>query len=81
MLLGLRNLQRGRNVEIKPYGVIGGQNTAEEGSDFLRDAGVDMKIGLTSSLTLDLTYNTDFAHRTATPGRYRRCTAAQYAAR
>ncbi len=60
-LLGLRNLQRGRNVEIKPYGVIGGQNTAEEGSDFLRDAGVDMKIGLTSSLTLDLTYNTDFA--------------------
>ena len=60
-LLGLRNVERGRNVEIKPFGVIGGQRTAEAGSDFLRDVGVDMKIGLASNLTLDLTYNTDFA--------------------
>ncbi len=60
-LEGLQNLQRGRNFEVKPYGVIGGQTIEPEGSDFLRDAGVDMKIGLTSGLTLDLTYNTDFA--------------------
>ena len=61
-LTGLRNLNRGNNVEIKPFVIGGGQsfNGGEE-SDALSDIGVDIKYGLTSSLTLDLTVNTDFA--------------------
>ena len=61
-LSGLRNLRRGRYVEIKPFAIAGGQRL-ETGSetDFVRDAGVDLKYAVTSNVTLDLTYNTDFA--------------------
>lgn len=33
----------------------------EEGVRYPADAGLDVKVGLTSSVTMDLTYNTDFA--------------------
>ena len=64
-LKGLKDIERGHNVEIKPYIISGVQEfrtgpTATE-SDFTRDAGVDIKYGITSNLTLDLTINTDFA--------------------
>ena len=64
-LKGLRQIKPGHNIEIKPYVIAGAQEfrtdpTSTE-TDVLRDAGVDIKYGITSNLTLDLTVNTDFA--------------------
>ncbi len=64
-LVGLETPPLGKNLEVKPY-AIGGvttDNTARpainnKGS---RDAGFDVKYGLTRGLTADLTVNTDFA--------------------
>ena len=67
VLTGLRGIARGRNIEIKPYGITGGQQsrpdlaTTTPTPDVSADAGVDVKYGITSNLTLDLTVNTDFA--------------------
>jgi hypothetical protein len=63
-LTGLTGIRQGTNLQIKPYGLAStrrdftvqptlGQQAA--------DTGIDVKYGLTPSLTLDLTYNTDFA--------------------
>ncbi len=66
-LTGLKNIRRGKNIEIKPYIITGAQKSraslSEEitTSDFTKDLGVDVKYGITSNLTLDLTVNTDFA--------------------
>ena len=64
-LVGLDLPRAGKNVEIKPYGI------ARVSTDRLSlppvsgdgdgNAGVDVKVGITSSLTADITYNTDFA--------------------
>ena len=64
-LVGLQVPGTGRNLEIKPYGV-GGVSTDLEAepprrNDGNGDFGVDVKFGVTQSLTADLTYNTDFA--------------------
>ena len=53
------------NAEVKPYG-IGRMTTdrtvtPEVGKDFNQDLGFDVKYGITSNLTADFTYNTDFA--------------------
>ena len=50
-----------RNLKITPYGLaktIGGNNIP---SDSTKEFGMDVKYSVTPSLTLDLTYNTDFA--------------------
>ncbi len=66
-LTGLKDIRRGKNIEIKPYVIAGVQeirpDLALEATDvdFTRDLGVDVKYGITSNLTLDLTANTDFA--------------------
>ncbi|MEQ9103834.1 MAG: DUF5916 domain-containing protein [Rhodothermales bacterium] len=66
-LTGLKNIRRGKNIEIKPYVITGAQNVRPDlafkdtESDLTRDMGVDMKYGITSNITLDLTVNTDFA--------------------
>ena len=64
-LVGLQNVTPGRNLEVKPYGMVGGQkvNLGIQGTenDTDGDFGLDVKYGITSNLTLDLTYNTDFA--------------------
>ena len=66
-LTGLRGIRRGRNIEIKPYAITGVQESrpdlasAETDLTIQPDLGVDVKVGLTSSLTLDATVNTDFA--------------------
>ncbi len=64
-IVGLENLRPGRNLEIKPYALAGAQkvNLGVEGAenDTDGDFGLDVKYGITSNLTLDLTYNTDFA--------------------
>ena len=51
-----------KNLKIMPY-VLGDaiSNEFEDGDVVLGDAGVDLKYSLTPSLTLDATYNTDFA--------------------
>ncbi len=59
-LTGLRDLRRGRHVEVKPYG-IAGATTLPDGTTRQADWGVDVKAGVTSNVTVDLTYNTDFA--------------------
>lgn len=63
-LAGLQGLRQGRNLQLKPS-VVGGHSSGAQvpatalGSSF--DAGLDLKAGLTPSLTLDATLNTDFS--------------------
>ena len=51
------------NISIIPYAKVGGAKNYEEGTPgkFIRGLGTDAKIGLTSSLNLDLTVNPDFS--------------------
>ncbi len=64
-LLDLQNLKPGFNLQIKPYtlGKVTRDRLLEANPlrDEKFDAGVDLKYGVTSNLTLDLTANTDFA--------------------
>ncbi len=63
-LTGLHTLNRGRDLKITPFVAGGGRMLSDAGvrdEDFQRDAGIDMKYGITAGLTLDLTVNTDFA--------------------
>jgi hypothetical protein len=61
---GMSGLTRGLDLRIKPF-FIGGGRTDRLGPQTrnvgLRDVGVDVKKGLGSGLSLDLTVNTDFA--------------------
>ena len=53
-----------RNIQIKPYALGGSQwkyTVPPTPRDDEFDGGVDAKIGITSNLALDLTYNTDFS--------------------
>ena len=52
-----------RTFKVMPYG-LGSKNNVVSETDYsstASDFGLDAKFGVTSSLTLDLTYNTDFA--------------------
>lgn len=65
-LTGLKDVKRGKNIEIKPYIIGGGQQfrttlDGEVDKDTNGDIGVDIKYGVTSNLTVDLSVNTDFA--------------------
>jgi hypothetical protein len=63
-LTGLAGLRQGRNLQIKPYAVTSrseGAQVPEAARGAHADAGLDLKYGLTPSLTLDATYNTDFS--------------------
>jgi uncharacterized protein DUF5916/cellulose/xylan binding protein with CBM9 domain len=62
-LRGIENVEPGRNLQIKPYGLLGVKHLASrgEGTKPDRDAGFDVKYGVTSGLTLDVTVNTNFA--------------------
>jgi hypothetical protein len=56
-------LETPRNFKVTPY-VLGASErdyTLDEPNDTRGDVGVDAKFGVTPSLNLDLTYNTDFA--------------------
>ncbi|MSR23231.1 MAG: hypothetical protein EXR92_06800 [Gemmatimonadetes bacterium] len=67
-LTGLDSLDRGRDLRLKPYVAAGGRSTLSEGvSDRSgqRDVGLDVKYGVTASLNLDMTINTDFAQAEA----------------
>ena len=60
-LTGFENLEKGRQIQVKPFGIAGATNTSADGTDTEVDAGLDVKASITSNFTLDLTYNTDFA--------------------
>ena len=61
-LVGLPSLSPGRNLRIKPY-VLGSsiRDVGDDSFDADGDVGVDVKYGVTPSLTLDVTVNPDFA--------------------
>ena len=59
---GLSGLRRGRYAEVKPFATAGTQRLAGDASfQGQTDVGLDVKYSLTSNLTFDLTWNTDFA--------------------
>ncbi|WP_309671864.1 DUF5916 domain-containing protein [Gemmatimonas sp.] len=61
---GITGLKQGRNLQIKPYALAGNSVGAQVPSGALgskADVGGDLKYGVTPSLTLDLTLNTDFS--------------------
>ena len=64
-LVGLQAPPAARNIEIKPYTVasVATDRTVTPGrtNDLGGDVGLDAKVGLTQSLTANLTVNTDFA--------------------
>jgi hypothetical protein len=71
-LRGIENIKPGRNFGIKPFVTAGVTDVRATGQSSMQrvrslgrikdyDGGVDAKYGVTESLTLDLTYHTDFA--------------------
>ncbi|MGD8281247.1 MAG: DUF5916 domain-containing protein [Gemmatimonadota bacterium] len=64
-LVGIEAPPPSRNFEVKPYAISGFRTdltaTPEVSNDGYADAGLDLKYGVTENLTVDLTYNTDFA--------------------
>ena len=61
-LTGLQDLRRGRYMELKPFAIAGAQKLGgTPGTDFIDEVGLDFKYAITSNLTMDLTWNTDFA--------------------
>ncbi len=58
---GLGAIRQGRNLYIKPYLATPLTRREDDDIDFLPEVGFDVKYGVTSGLTLDLTVNTDFA--------------------
>ena len=61
-MTGLRDLKPGQRFQIMPY-LIGGGEKTESGEPFrgTGDVGIDLKARVTSNLTADVTWNTDFA--------------------
>jgi hypothetical protein len=63
-LTGLSGLPRPRNLAIKPFALadhLSGDLVAAGSSGSGYDGGLDLKYGVTSRLTLDLTWRTDFS--------------------
>ena len=67
-LRGLEDVRQGRNLKVKPFASTGFTQSRNSDpvigdmvTDYDFDGGVDIKYGLTPSLTLDATYRTDFA--------------------
>jgi len=66
-LEGINGIKPGRHIEVLPYAVGNAQYSPEQdgnpfakGQKYLGNAGFDMKVGLKSNVTLDLTFNPDF---------------------
>jgi hypothetical protein len=62
-LVGLEEIYPSRNLELLPYILPGVSRTSESETEVNRvfELGFDAKYGITSNLTADLTFNTDFA--------------------
>lgn len=59
-LTGIENIRRGNPVYLKPFISAGFQKSIDENKTLLK-SGLDIKYGLAQNLSLDLTFNTDFA--------------------
>ena len=59
-LIGIEGIERGKPIYLKPF-VTAGLENSETDKSTLHKVGLDIKYGLTQSLSLDLTFNTDFA--------------------
>lgn len=59
-LLGIEDIKRGNPVYIKPFVTAGAEKTDIENS-YIHKAGLDLKYGISQALSLDMTFNTDFA--------------------
>jgi hypothetical protein len=60
----LSALSRGSDLRIKPFVAGGARHVAEDGGTedtFQREMGLDLRYGVSASLNLDVTINTDFA--------------------
>jgi hypothetical protein len=65
-LTGLPSLKRGRNLRVKPFVLAGAvRGVGEDSFDPDTGIGVDIKAGVTPSLTLDVTIKPDFAQAEA----------------
>jgi hypothetical protein len=60
-LNGVSDVRQGRNLYVKPYLSAPLFRAENDDVDFKPDAGLDVKYGINSGLTLDLTLNTDFS--------------------
>jgi uncharacterized protein DUF5916/cellulose/xylan binding protein with CBM9 domain len=60
-LTGFENIRQGRNLKIKPSVVASVTELAAAPTGRDADGGLDVKYGLSPSMTLDLTYRTDFS--------------------
>ncbi len=73
-LHGIENIQPKKQRELIPYVAIGRvhyqpdtDNPYADGVDYLKNAGIDGKMGITNNLTLDFTINPDFGQVEADP--------------
>ncbi len=73
-LVGLTGIEPRRRIEVTPYALARLRQAPEEGgnpfyqaNDTFDDVGIDVKYGLTSNLTLDVTVNPDFGQVEADP--------------
>lgn len=60
-LTGIQGVSNVTLVELKPYGLTGIQNNAERGNTFTSNIGGDINYLITTTMKLNLTFNTDFA--------------------
>jgi hypothetical protein len=56
-----RPVRRSRQIDVKPYILAGAEKELNKNTDDVFRYGLDVKYGITSNMTLDLTTKTDFA--------------------
>ena len=61
VLHGVEGVRQSRNLKVKPYLVTPITRLEGDDVDVEPDAGFDVKMGVSSQLTLDMTVNTDFS--------------------
>ncbi len=59
VLIGMQNIHQGQNLSLLPY-ITTRNITSPDSRETDAEAGIDIKYGLTSDLTMDLTINSDF---------------------
>lgn len=60
-LVGIKGIKRGNPVYLMPYVTAGAQATEGRDKKYIFEPGLDIKYGVTETLSLDVTFNTDFA--------------------
>ncbi|MFH1761295.1 MAG: DUF5916 domain-containing protein [bacterium] len=60
-LVDIRGIRPGRRFEVRPYGLSGMSETDVVSAKGKNEMGFDLKYGVTSDITMDMTVNPDFA--------------------